>query len=122
MQSGTRYYSKKQWKDNVWRSAWEIEDQDCGFRTALLSSSMNLKRMSEKVYMLIWWQLGDLRPELMYQCDVMVKLICRASNLKCDNYKFKNAVGMRYCDICQSLANENAEHIILHCPFFTRYK
>ena len=32
-------------------------------------------------------------PELMYLCELMVKIICKASNLKSDNFKYRNEVG-----------------------------
>ena len=84
MLCGTRYLSKKQWKDKIWKRACEIEDQDCGIRAALFRSTINLRNAKERVN-LIWWQLGDLAPEMMQQCKMMVKLLCKASKLKSDS-------------------------------------
>ena len=68
------------------------------------------------VHLLIWWQLGDICPELMYQCESMVKLVCRASELKCDMYKHRCEGNDVYCDLCTSFAYKDAKHIIMQCP------
>ena len=67
------------------------------------------------VRLLIWWQLGDHRPELMYQCEIMVKIICKASDLKCHKYRHNREIGGMYCDLCNDMSVENVEHIIMHC-------
>ena len=69
---------------------------------------------------LIWWQMGDVFPEIMLACETMCKLICRASDLKCDSfYLFKNNPLVRpYCNMCNTLYIENVEHLLMHCPYF----
>ena len=52
--------------------------------TAYLSATMNSVRT------LIWWQMGDVFPDIMLACETMCKLICRGSDLKCDYYLFRN--------------------------------
>ena len=48
----------------------------------------------------------------------MAKLVCRASELKCDRYQFKadTSSGL-YCDLCQNFAIEDVEHLVMQCPF-----
>ena len=58
-------------------------------------------------------------PEMMLACETMCKLICRASELKCDSYLFKNNPLVRpYCDMCNTLSIENVEHLLMQCPYF----
>ena len=67
--------------------------------------------------MLIWWELCDLYPVLIPYCETMVKLICGASSLKSDNYQYRSDNTRRvYCDLCQNLAIEDIEHLIMQCP------
>ena len=61
----------------------------------------------------------DVFPDIMLACDTMSKLLCRASELKCDSYNFTNNPLVRpYCDMRTDLAIENAEHLLIHCPYF----
>ena len=47
----------------------------------------------------------------------MSKLVCKASKLKCDDYRYRNDVVNRpYCDLCPDHAIENVEHLLIHCP------
>ena len=49
----------------------------------------------------------------------MIKLLCGASSLKCDNYQYKVDKSRKpYCDLCFNLAIENTDHLIMHCPHF----
>ena len=117
MLDGTRVYSRKQWRDIVWKRAWEIDNQDWYYRTQFFSITAHLKSIMDTVKPLVWWQLGDHSPELMQQCETMSKLICRASRLKSDCYMYKNdCINRPYCDMCNNFAIENVEHLLMHCP------
>ena len=116
MLDGTKFYNKAQWREKIWQCAWDIEDQDWDYRTMFFRSTLNLRKTMESVHLLIWWQLADQCPDMMYQCESMVKLLCRASNLKCDTHKSKNDPRNPYCDLCKSFANENVKHVIMQCP------
>ena len=61
MLSGTRYFGKSQSKEEIWKIAWEREDQDWGYRL-----TKNLRNTIENVHILIWWQLSYNFLELMY--------------------------------------------------------
>ena len=115
---GTKSFCKKQWKDIVWAKAWDIDNQDWKIRTALFQSTKYLKATLESVKPLVWWQLGDMSPELMQCCETMSKLVCRSSKLRSDCYQFKNDVSNRpYCNMCLTLAVEDIEHLIMHCTY-----
>ena len=117
MVRGTKLFSKPQWKELVWQRAWNLEDQDWEYRSSLFKSTVNLKRIMSSVCLLIWWQLSDHQPNLMYQCETMVKIVCGASSLKCDSYVFKKNNNSKYCDLCNNMAVENPEHMIMHCQY-----
>ena len=117
MLDGTRVYSKKQWRDIVWKRAREIDNYDWYYRTQFFSVTAHLKSVMDTVKPIVWWQLGDHCPELMQQCETMSKLICGASRLKSDSYMYKNdCINRPYCDMCNNFAIENVEHLIMHCP------
>ena len=117
MLHGTRYYTKSQWKELVWSKAWDLDRQDWHFRKTVFRSTMYLNKILIPSSMLIWWQLAAECPELMHQCETMVKLICGASKLKYDHYHFKRDKTKHcYCDCCMDLKVENVEHIIMYCP------
>ena len=108
MLNGTRTYSKNMWKNILWKRAWEIEAQDWDLRSSIFGKTKLISRVSDTGEMLIW-QLGDLAPDIMRQCGVMAKLVCNAS--------FRNnPVGRTCCELCTEYANEDARHVILHCP------
>ena len=61
---GTRFHSKEQWRDIVWRKAWVIENQDWVIRTNLFRTTVCLSATMNSVSTLIWWQMGAF-PEIM---------------------------------------------------------
>ena len=114
---GTKMYSKKQWRDIVWKKARDIDNQDWYYRTIFFKSTEHLGAIMDTIKPLVWWQLGDHMPELMTPCETMSKLVCRASRLKCDSYLYKNdPVNRPYCEMCNNFAIENVEHLIMTCP------
>ena len=117
MLQGIRIFSKWQWRDIVWSRAWELENQDWFIRTNLFISTEFISATIDNVKTLIWWQLSDVAPDMMLHCETMSKLVCKASKLKCDDYRYRNDVVNRpYCDLCQDHAIENVEHLLIHCP------
>ena len=114
---GTKYFSKKQWKDLVWTNAWSLENRDWNIRSRLFKVTNYVKLTQDTVETLIWWQLGDRSHDIIRYCETMVQLVCRASRLKSDDYQYKNdPIRRPYCDLCQNFAIEDVEHLILHCP------
>ena len=54
----------------------------------------------------------------MKECETMAKIVCKASDLKCDNYNYKGtSFFAKSCILCDHAAYENAEHIIMSCPY-----
>ena len=57
---------------------------------------------------MIWWQLGDMSPDIRQRSGTMLKLVCRSSKLKSDSYLYRNdGDNCPYCDTCQEFALED---------------
>ena len=113
MLPSTRIYSKKVWSSMVWAKAWVLENRDWTIRTNIFKVTQCLNTTRDTIKPLIWWELGDvtyvcicidcnlLTHDIMHCCEMMVKLVCRASKLKADIYRFRNnCVNRPYCDLC----------------------
>ena len=105
-------YSKSQWKSIIWTRAWQIEDSDWQYGTVFYKSLETIKMKIGSAKYLSWWHISDAYLKLMKECETMAKLVCKASDLKCDNYEFKGASFFaKSCSLCDHAAYENAEHI-----------
>ena len=79
----------------------------------LLSGVSNLNRYNN------WWVLFDKYPERMRECEIIVKMLCHASALRGDDFKYKSQLGTsKMCDMCNEYEIESARHFILPCSFF----
>ena len=74
--NGSAFYSKIQWKQMVWKRAWELEKNDRSFRHVISKATSNLKVIENEGSYLIWWQISDVVSNLIKQCEVMAKLVC----------------------------------------------
>ena len=118
MLHGTRVYSKSQWRDIVWSRAWDMENQDWYIRTNLFMTREFISATVDNVKPLIWWQLSDISPDIILHCETMSKLVCKASKLKSDDFRYRNeAVNRPYCELCPDLVIENVEHLLIHCLY-----
>ena len=76
MLRGMVIYSKPQWKDMIWRRAWEIEKSDWSYRSTIYKATYNLSPIGNGGSYLVWWQISDSLPSLMKQCELMATLVC----------------------------------------------
>ena len=113
MANGTHYFSKETWKGMVWTKAWVIEDRDWNYRTRYFNCTKLYTEISDHPNYSTWWRVSDKYPAIIRQCENMIKLICGASKLKVDDYKFTN--GNVICSNCDNYAREDAKHIIFQC-------
>ena len=108
-------YSKEGWKKLVWGRAWEVEDNDwditCSFHKSL--TDLNLTLGGAKY--LVWYQISDKIPKYVMQCENMAKMVCKASELKSDDRKFKQSTFAMKCSLCNHAAYEDAKHMIMSC-------
>ena len=111
------FMSKSRWKNIVWNIAWakEIEDWE---NTDFDCKSLELMgKVSRSPIYSIWWQLADTHPTWMRECELMVKILCKSTILKDDDFRLKRLpLGARMCVRCQLGAREDAAHMIMQCP------
>ena len=114
MANGT-IMSKAQWKKSVWEKAWALELEEYNSYTDNKVELLK-KVMSGPAYS-VWWQMSDANHAIMKRCEIMVKLICKASALKDDDCRLKRLpLGSRMCTRCDLGAPEDAKHVIMQCP------
>ena len=64
----------------------------------------------------IWWLIADAFPEFMYFCELMIRLICHGSKLKCDDVTLKAGPrNSRICSNCHHNCIDNAKHMVIQC-------
>ena len=114
---GITVFSKKQWSNLIWKKAWALEDQEWDWRSNFFKYTIRLDKTIGSVNYLIWWQISDKIPGLIKVCETMAKLVCSASGLKSDDYKYKRSAEYnQLCSRCEMFEVENLSHVILHCP------
>ena len=119
MANGTHVYSKLAWKKIVWTNAWKIDDEEWNYTSALFNDTHYLYNTTPGIkYPVVWWDIANLRSDLIPMCETMSKLVCRASELKSDDFNTKNQThSVRACSLCDNFYEENVEHLILQCAF-----
>ena len=111
-------YSKKGWKNIVQDRAWVLEDADWQNRVNIFKICKNLDKVIGAPHYVIWWQIGDSNHKLQKQCEVMVKLLCGASQLKSDDKKLKGTVpSERSCTLCDNFEIEDTNHMVMRCEY-----
>ena len=66
-----------------------------------------------------WWHMADINQGFMRVSENLVKIICRASKLKCDDPSLKGALAsVKTCERCDLYALEDMFHILMQCPYF----
>ena len=110
--------SKRQWSNLIWKRAWLVEDDDWSYRTRISKYTLRMEKTVGSVFYLIWWQIADRLPALITVCETMAKLVCNASNLKSDDYRYGYEKPIpKICDLCDGYETENVSHLVLHCSF-----
>ena len=80
---------KKAWSDLVWSRAWQLEDVFWNSVKFLYRENDLLVSVLINTMYLPWWSMSDKEPNMMCICENMVKLICHASRLRCDDIRLK---------------------------------
>ena len=115
----TPILTKKAWSKLCWEKAWTYEDTYWK-TTAMLHKDNNLLNLvlSETRY-LTWWLFSDVDQSMMRVCENMVKILCRASKLKCDDPTLKGTLlSVRTCENCYLYVVEDMHHLPMQCPHF----
>ena len=112
-------YGKKGWSDLVWQRAWRIEDAYWKATNMMCKNNDLLILTNPDTRYLSWWRLADSNHPLMRMCETIARIVCRASRLKCDDSRFKEApASQKTCEMCDQYAVENIHHIIMQCPAY----
>ena len=67
------------------------------------------------IQMLGWWEYAQKYPERTRQCRVAIKLLYSCHRLKSCKFRNKETADP-FCDKCDSMYVESAEHILFACP------
>ena len=89
MVTGIQVYDKSTRRRIVWNSAWEVEDEDWRIRVSFFNTTSILAKTMGTVKYLIWWNLANIKPELMRQCEDLAKIVCNTSKLKNNDPRLK---------------------------------
>ena len=115
---GLSVFSKIAWKNLVWEHAWKIEHNDGRTMCNYFKSLSGIRAIKETPQYCIWWHIADMNTDIMRECESMVRLICKTSDLRCDDPRLKNAIfSVRACSLCDNLAPEDPQHIIMQCTY-----
>ena len=110
-------YAKDEWRKIVWIRGWSLEDTHWSLEARLYKDLDLIVRDCPSPRYLTWWSLSNKFPEMINVCENLVKLICHASLLKCDDVRLKSLPPRsRTCSLCDSYAIEDPYHVIMQCP------
>ena len=111
-------FSKSMWSKMVWEKAWETDDAYWRSTCLIFKRNDLLYSTIANPRYLVWWQLADKFPQLQKMCENMARLICRTSQLKCDDFRLKDSpIGSRICLNCNLGIEETLHHVVMQCPF-----
>ena len=118
---GIRVWSKKAWKELTWKKGWELNDARNSVKLTNHKELNLFQCVTEKITYSVWWIISDVRPDYMYFCETMIKLLCHASDLKYDDPLLKSGPrGGIICTRCNTNAIDNTKHMVLHCEDTSR--
>ena len=113
---GTVTFSKQAWKVIVWNRAWQIEKGSWNDVTTLFANTSLLNSIMGEPGYSVWWQISDVNHKFIKYCEIMIKIICRCSRLKSDDYSLEGApFGEKACTRCDDFICEDVKHIVLQC-------
>ena len=109
--------SKSKWRNIVWTQAWQQEIDEWHEKVAQSNACSLVSMVTTGPSYSIWWQIADKTPELVNKCEVMIRLLCKASSLKCDNMVLRGGtIGDRMCTQCELGCPEDIKHVVMQCP------
>ena len=109
--------SKAVWKKLVWERAWDQEKQQWDDHMTNNHRFDLLKQISTEPQYSIWWMIADVNQNYMRKCEIMIKILCHTSMLKCDDSRMIRATfSTKSCIMCDNTEYEDARHMIIQCP------
>ena len=110
-------WGRAHWREKLWKRAWELEDVYWCVKSRCHRSLELLSEICTTTRYVIWWQLADKSPNLMRDCESMVKILCHASLLKVDDVRLKRLpVAAKFCTLCDLGSVDDAKHMVMECP------
>ena len=117
------FFPKSTWRRMVWERGWHLKDLHWRIDKCLYRQRNLLSGMCPSIRYLTWWMVSDTYPKYTKECEILAKIICHASVLRGDDFKYKNAPGTpQMCDLCDCFEVEDAQHFILRCSYFANEK
>ena len=114
--AGTKIWSKSAWKDLTWKKGWEINDVINCIKIVSYKELDLCRLVSDKISYSIWWVIADHRPDCIYFCETMIKILSHASELKVDNPILKREIrSSKICTFCQAGELDNVRHMVTQC-------
>ena len=109
--------SKTAWKKAVWAAAWQLEVDEWERRVQNTNTHSLLCDVMCGPSYSVWWQVSDRDLTLVRACELMVKLLCKGSNLKSDNIRLRGSTILsRMCSLCDVGIIEDTIHVVMQCP------
>ena len=110
--------SKSQWKKLVWERAWLYENNQWDLNVAENQKFDLIIQVSLAPGYSVWWSIADQFQGFMRKCETMVKFLCHASHLKCDDVRLIRAsFWAKSCTLCENAAYEDVNHMIMQCSY-----
>ena len=108
--------AKATWSKRVWSKAWALDDAYWHTMSMVFSENGLLLRTVGRSQYLTWWALADRWPHLIRICEILAKIVCRTSRLKCDDFRLKGAShNQKLCEYCDLATVETINHLIMQC-------
>ena len=57
----------------------------------MLNQGALLRNVIDHPIYLIWWIISDLVPQMIHDCEIMAKLVCKCSFFKDSDYRLKKS-------------------------------
>ena len=70
---------KASWSKLVWEQAWNIDDGHWSSLKAINADNDLLFKVLGQSSYITWWAISDKHTDYMRMCEIMSKIVCRAS-------------------------------------------
>ena len=117
MAQAGHFWSKRVWREKVWKRAWALDDCYWRIQSRLHRSLDILSNICTGPNYTVWWQMADNNRMLLRCCETMMKIITHASLLRSDDVRLKGAPpAARFCILCDLSELDDVGHMVMSCP------
>ena len=113
----TNITSKTAWSMKIWERAWKLDDT-YWLSTCMMNEDNELLLSTVgRSHYLTWWAISDRWPNLIRMCETLVKIVCKTSRLKSDDFRLKDTThSQKVCEGCDMATVESIRHLLMQCP------